>query len=86
MSPMGTQENQFSNKNNKKKGATPPLPTQREAFINHNKNPPQGKAPIQSNNVKINYISVKAEGEEHAQIYAALDPSGCNHQYTVLEA
>ena len=24
--------------------------------------------------------------EEQAQIYVALDPSGCNHQYTMLEA
>ena len=29
---------------------------------------------------------MKTEGEEQAQIYAALDPSGCNHQFTVLEA
>ena len=35
--------------------------------------------------MKINYISVKTEGEEQAQIYAALDPSGCNRQFTVLE-
>ena len=29
---------------------------------------------------------MKVEGEEQAQIYAALDPSGRNRQYTVLEA
>ena len=73
------------NKGNKKKEFWPPLPTQKEAFINHNKNPPQGRAPTQPKNIKINYISVKVEGEEQAQIYAALDPSGCNHQYNILE-
>ena len=36
--------------------------------------------------VKINYVSVKAEGEEQTQIYATLDPSGCNCHYTILEA
>ena len=36
--------------------------------------------------MKINYISVKTEDEEQAQIYAALDPSGRNRQFTVLEA
>ena len=29
---------------------------------------------------------MKIEGEEQAQIYAALDPSGRNRQFTVLEA
>ena len=29
---------------------------------------------------------MKAEGEEQAQIYATLDPSGCKHQCTILEA
>ena len=44
------------------------------------------KTPAQPKNVKINYTSVKTKGEEQAQIYAALDPSGCNRQYTILEA
>ena len=35
--------------------------------------------------MKINYISVKTEGEEQEQIYAALDLSEYNRQFTVLE-
>ena len=64
------------NKNSTKKEFEPPLPTQKEAFLNFNKNQPKGGASVQPKNVKINYISVKAEGEEQAQIYAALDPNG----------
>ena len=36
--------------------------------------------------MKVNYVSVKEEMEEQAQIYAALDPSGRNRQYSILEA
>ena len=62
------------------------MPTQKETFLKCNKNQSKGGVSTQPKNVKINYISVKIEGEEQAQIYVALDPSGCNHQYTVLEA
>ena len=64
----------------------PSLPSQEEAFKNRNKKPPQAKTQAKAPNVKINYIRVKTEGEEQAQIYAALDPSGRNRQFTVLEA
>ena len=66
------------NKNNTKKEVWPPLPPQKEAFKSRNNNCPQEKDPAQPKNVKINYISAKNEGEEQAQIYAVLDPSGCN--------
>ena len=36
--------------------------------------------------MKVNYVSVKEEEEEQAQIYAALDLSGHNRQFIVLEA
>ena len=33
----------------------------------------------------VNYVSVKEEMEEQAQVYAALDPSGYNRQFSILE-
>ncbi|MCO5577333.1 hypothetical protein L7F22_031162 [Adiantum nelumboides] len=64
-----------------------PLPPQHKTFLNRNPgsqnrqacagNPP--KATI------VNYVSVKDEMEEQAQIYAALDPSGYNRQFSILE-
>ena len=33
----------------------------------------------------INHVSIKEEIEEQAQIYAALDPSGRNRQYSIIE-
>ena len=74
------------NKSDIKKQIRPPLPPQSEAFNNRNKKPPQAKAQARPLNVKINYISVKIEGEEQAQIYVAFDPSGHNCQFIVLEA
>ena len=35
--------------------------------------------------VKINYVNLGDEAEEQAQIYAALDPSGRNRQFSILE-
>ena len=35
--------------------------------------------------MRINYVSVKDEQEEQAQVYAALDPSGHNRKFTILE-
>ena len=34
----------------------------------------------------MNFVSVKDEIEEQAQIYSALDPSGYNRQYSIMEA
>ena len=62
-----------------------PYHLKEEAFNNRNKKPPHAKAQAKPPNVKKNYISVKTEGEEQAQIYATLDPSGRNCQFTVLE-
>ena len=56
-----------------------------QVFQNRNKNQSN---PTTSNLPKvatINYVSVKEEVEEQAQIYAALDLSGCNCQYSILE-
>ena len=72
-------------KGNHKQIVRPSLPLQDEAFNNQNKKPPQAKTQAKFPNVKINYISVKTEGEEQEQIYVALDPSEHNCQFTVLE-
>ena len=82
----GHKKADWPNKSDIKKQIQPPVPPQSEAFNNRNKKPPQAKAQSKPPNVKINYISVKAEGEEQAQIYAALDPSGRNRQFIVLKA
>ena len=73
------------NKANKKKTFSPPLPTLKESFQNQNKNQNKQNILEQLKNVKINYVSIKDEQEEQAQIYAALDPSGHNSQFTILE-
>lgn len=39
--------------------------------------------PIRTN---VNHVTITDEVEEHAQIYAALDPSGKNKQFSILEA
>ena len=33
----------------------------------------------------INHVSIKEEIKEWAQIYTALDPSGCNRQYSIIK-
>ena len=53
-------------------------PLRKEAFLNRNRNQNKGKSLEQLKNVKINYVSIKDKQEEQAQVYAALDPSGCN--------
>ena len=35
--------------------------------------------------MKINYINIKDEQEEQEQVYVALDPTGRNWQFTILE-
>ena len=62
------------------------MPTQREAFASCNKNQSKGETSAQPKNVQVNHINVKEELEEQAHIYVALDPSGQNWQYSILEA
>ena len=75
----------YPNKANKGKTFGLPLPTQKESFLNRIKNQNKEKILEQLRNVKINYVSVKDEQEEQAQVYPTLDPSGCNQQFTILE-
>ena len=60
----GHKKANFPNKANKKKTFGPPLPTQKEAFLNQTKNQNKRKILEQLKNVKINYVSVKDEQEE----------------------
>ena len=75
----------YPNKANKKKTLYPSLPPQKEVFWNQNKNHNKGKILEQPRNFKYNYVIIKDEQEDQAQIYAALDPSGCNQQFTILK-
>ena len=70
---------------NKKKTFYLPLPPQKEAFQKQNKNLDKGRIPKQPWNVKINHVNMKYEQEEQAQSYVALDLSGRNRQFTILE-
>lgn len=83
---FGHKKAECPNKDDKKNFPRPALPPQKQAFQNCNRNQPRGPAPIQPKVVKVNYVSVKEEAEVQAQIYAALDPSGYNRQYSILEA
>ena len=64
----------------------PPLPPQRKAFLTRNQGVQNrqtlGQPPKATT---VNYVSVKEEMEEQAQVYAALDPSGYNRQFSILE-
>lgn len=55
-----------------------PPPTNPNPRIGLQKDPPR--------NTTVNFVFVKEEVEEQAQIYAALDPSGHNRQFSILEA
>ena len=66
------------NKANKKKTFCLPLSTQKEDFLNLTKNQNKGKILKQIKNVTINYVNVKDEQEQQAQVYTALDLSGRN--------
>ena len=69
-----------------KKGfARNPIPAPNPAFANQRRNPPKAAAPGPPKSVKVNYVQVCDEAEEQANVYAALDPSGRNHQYSILE-
>ena len=67
----------------------PNLPPQRNIYLGRGRGrgqPPKGPIRGPPNPVKVNYVSLGEEAEEQAQIYAALDPSGRNRQYSILEA
>ena len=81
----GHKKADYPNKVNKKKTFWSPLPNQTEAFLNWPKNQNKGRIPDQPRNVKINYVNIGDEQEEQAQVFAALDPSGRNRQFTILE-
>ena len=57
----GHKKANYPNKANKRKKFEPPLPTQKEDFLNWTKNQNKGKIPEHLRNVKINYVSVKDE-------------------------
>ena len=59
-----------------------PLPTQKNEYRTFK----QGQRPNPPRVVKVNYVCVSDEAAEQAQIYSALDPSGQNLQYSILEA
>ena len=62
------------NKTAKKKTCQSPLPTQREAFMNSNKNQSKGQASTQPTNVKVNYVSLKEEQDEQAKYSIIEEP------------
>ena len=62
------------NKIAKKRTFQPPLPTQREAFLNRNKNRSTGQASTQPTNVKVNYVSLKDEQDEQAKYSIIEEP------------
>ena len=81
----GHKKGNCPNKIAKKITFWPPLPTQREAFLNRNKNQSIGQASTLPKNIKVNYVSIKEEQEEQAKYYDTLDPSEPNQQYSILE-
>ncbi|MCO5603373.1 hypothetical protein L7F22_057523 [Adiantum nelumboides] len=65
----------------------PPLPPQHKTFLNRNSGKQNRQVPAGNPRkaTTVNYVSVKDEMEEQAQIYTALDPSGYNRQFSILE-
>lgn len=61
------------------------LPSQEKAFANWQGSPSPRKTPRPNQSVNVNYVDVSKEAAEQAKVYAALDPSGRNCQYTILE-
>ena len=61
------------------------LPSQEKAFANRQGNPSPRKNPEPNQPVNINYVDISEEAEEQAEVYATLDPSGMDHQYTILK-
>ena len=54
-------------------------------FANHNRDPPPRGNPGTAQPAKVNFVRVSDQAEERAEVYAALDPSGRNCQYSILE-
>ena len=59
--------------------------TQEKVFANHNRDPPPRGNPGTAQPVKVNFVRFSDQAEEQAEVYAALDPSGRNRQYSILE-
>ena len=59
------------------------MPTQREAFLNCNKNQSIGQASTQPKNIKVNYISLDKEQDEQAKYSILEEP--CNYEEGVIE-
>ena len=57
----GHKKADYCSENAKKKEFQPPLPMQREVFLNYNKNQSKARTSIQPKNVKVNYLSIKEE-------------------------
>ena len=64
----------------------PVLAPQKEVYQNCSKDQNRRPNNPQPKKATVNFVSVQDEVEEQAQIYAALDPSGYNRQYSILEA
>ena len=62
------------NKIAKKRTFQPPLPTQREAFLNRNKNRSIGQASTHPTDVKVNYVSLKDEQDEQVKYSIIEEP------------
>ena len=55
----GHKKANYPNKTTKKRTFHPPLSTQKEAFLNRNKNQSTGQASTQPKNVNIHYVNLK---------------------------
>ena len=82
---FGHKRAECPNKNGERNGFCPPLPPQRRVFQSRPRNQPKPNASNLSKEATVNYVRVEEEAEERAQIYAALDPSGRNRQFSILE-
>ena len=82
----GHKKTDYPSKGTRQANPRPGLPFQKGVFQNRNRSQPKRANCSQPKNVTINLVSVKDEIEEQAQIYATLDPSGYNRQYSILEA
>ena len=63
----------------------PTLPPQKVSFQKCKKSQSKESTQAPPKDAKVNHISIKEEMEEQAQIYASLDSSGCNWNYSILE-
>ena len=58
---------------------------QRNNAQNQNNNQAKKANPAQVQNAKVNHVTIDEIEEEQDEIYAALDPSSNNRQYSILE-